>query len=76
MAEDSAKVWPTGLTDAEARELHDHLISGTRYFGGIALVAHFLVWQSHPWGKGAVATVSGMLDSVQTTALSLISMIV
>jgi light-harvesting protein B-800-850 beta chain len=75
MADDS-KVWPTGLTDAEARELHDHLLSGTRYFGGISLIAHFLVWQAHPWGKGATASVSGMLDSVQTAALGILSMVV
>ena len=75
MADDS-KVWPTGLTDAEARELHDHLLSGTRYFGGIALIAHFLVWQAHPWGKGATAAATSMLDSVQTAALGILSMVV
>ena len=76
MAEESPKVWPTGLTDAEAREVHDHLLSGTRYFGGISLVAHFLVWQSHPWGNGAVSSVTSALDSVQSAALSFISLLV
>ena len=76
MASDPAKVWPTGLTEAEAREVHDHLLSGTRYFGGIALIAHFLVWQSHPWGQGAAATVSGMLETVQSAALSILSLVV
>ena len=76
MAEDSSKVWPTGLTEAEARELHDHLLSGTRYFGGISLIAHFLVWQAHPWGGSAAAKVSGLLESVQTVALDIITRVV
>jgi hypothetical protein len=75
MAEE-AQVWPTGLTDAQAREIHDHLLSGTRYFGGISLVAHFLVWQSHPWGGGAVAAATSWLEGVQSAALNVISMIV
>jgi light-harvesting protein B-800-850 beta chain len=46
---DPDKVWPTGLTVAEAEEVHRYLIDGTRVFGFIALVAHILVAFTTPW---------------------------
>lgn len=46
---DPDKVWPTGLTLAEAEEVHRHLIDGTRVFGFIALLAHILVFMYTPW---------------------------
>ncbi|MBC6436880.1 MAG: light-harvesting protein [Rhodobacteraceae bacterium] len=46
---DPDKVWPTGLTEREAEEVHSYLIDGTRVFGAIALVAHLLVAVSTPW---------------------------
>jgi light-harvesting protein B-800-850 beta chain len=48
-ADDEGKVWPTGLTLMEAEEVHSYLIDGTRVFGAIALLAHFLVAVSTPW---------------------------
>jgi light-harvesting protein B-800-850 beta chain len=47
--DDEDKVWPTGLTLKEAEEVHSYLIDGTRVFGAIALLAHFLVAVSTPW---------------------------
>ncbi|MBO6756092.1 MAG: light-harvesting protein [Roseibium sp.] len=49
MEYDPEKVWPTGLTVAEAEEVHKYLIDGTRVFGLIALLAHILVAVTTPW---------------------------
>ena len=46
---DPNKVYPTGLTLAEAEELHGHVIYGTRVFGAIAVVAHILAYLYSPW---------------------------
>ena len=39
---DPNKVWPTGLTEPEAQELHRNIIQGTQIFGAIAAFAHLL----------------------------------
>lgn len=49
MSHDPDKVWPTGLTMAEAEEVHKYIIDGTRVFGFIALLAHILVAIGTPW---------------------------
>ncbi len=46
---DPKKVYPTGLTIAEAEELHGYVINGTRTFGAIAVFAHFLAYALTPW---------------------------
>jgi len=45
------KVYPTGLTLAEAEELHGYVINGTRTFGAIAVIAHVLAYVLTPWMK-------------------------
>ncbi len=46
---DPKKVYPSGLTLDEAEELHGYVISGTRMFGAIAVLAHFLAYALSPW---------------------------
>ena len=50
MAEE--KVYMSGLTDPEAKELHDIYMKGFTLFTGVAVVAHFLVWLWRPWFPG------------------------
>lgn len=49
MTEDPTKVYPTGLTLAEAEEIHKWVIDGTRSYGVIALFAHVLAFAFTPW---------------------------
>jgi light-harvesting protein B-800-850 beta chain len=51
MEADSTKVWPTGLTHAEAEEIHKYMIEGTRIFGAISIFAHLLAYLYSPWLK-------------------------
>ena len=48
-ASDPNKVWPTGLTEPEAQELHRNLVQGTQIFGAIAAFAHLLAYIYSPW---------------------------
>jgi 3-vinyl bacteriochlorophyllide hydratase len=41
----------TGLSAAEAEELHRNLIQGTQFFGFIAAIAHLLAYIYSPWLK-------------------------
>ena len=49
MAESDTKVYPTGLTEAEAVEINEGLKWGTRIYFGIALGAHALAFILTPW---------------------------
>ena len=41
----------TGLTSAEAEELHRNLLQGTQFFGFVAAMAHLLAYIYSPWLK-------------------------
>ena len=47
----SSKATLTGLSVAEAEELHRNLIQGTQFFGFIAAIAHLLAYIYSPWLK-------------------------
>ncbi|MGF1660191.1 MAG: light-harvesting antenna LH1, beta subunit [Rubrimonas sp.] len=47
MAEEKTSL--SGLTDGEAKELHEIYMKGFTLFTGVAVVAHFLVWLWRPW---------------------------
>lgn len=46
---DRDRVYPSGLTEKEAEELHKHVIDGSRIFFAIAVVAHLLAYLYSPW---------------------------
>jgi light-harvesting protein B-800-850 beta chain len=43
------RVYPTGLTEAQALEINEGLKWGTRIYGGIAVLAHILAYMLTPW---------------------------
>ena len=47
----SSKATLTGLSIAEAEELHRNLIQGTQFFGFISVLAHLLAYIYSPWLK-------------------------
>mgnify|MGYP002777280129 FL=1 len=49
MASNEDRVWPTGLTEGEAEELHSKLIQGTQIFGLFSALAHLLAAIYSPW---------------------------
>jgi light-harvesting complex 1 beta chain len=53
----------TGLTDAEAQEVHKYMIQGYIMFVAVAVVAHFLVWNWRPWFPGLKGYTS--LENIQ-----------
>ena len=55
----------SGLTDGEAREFHSIFVTSFIIFTGIAIVAHFLVWQWRPWLPGPNGYTTGMLDGIE-----------
>ncbi len=47
----SSKATLTGLSVAEAEELHRNLVQGTQFFGFVAVIAHLLAYIYSPWLK-------------------------
>ncbi len=54
----------TGLTDDQAKELHEIYMRGLVLFTGVAVVAHFLVWLWRPWFPGPEGYTGASLDGV------------
>jgi light-harvesting complex 1 beta chain len=54
----------SGLTDAEAKELHEIYMKGFVLFTGVAVVAHFLVWLWRPWLAGPNGFTASLIDAV------------
>jgi light-harvesting complex 1 beta chain len=63
----------SGLTDDEAKEFHGLFVQGFLAFTGIAVVAHFLVWQWRPWLPGVNGYKTSMIDAVPAYASHLLS---
>jgi light-harvesting complex 1 beta chain len=55
----------SGLTDAEAKELHEIYMKGFTLFTGVAVVAHFLVWLWRPWLAGPEGYTASLQDAAQ-----------
>jgi light-harvesting protein B-800-850 beta chain len=51
MADDTDRVYPTGLTPKEAEEIQNGLMWGTRIYAAIAILAHILAYMLTPWLK-------------------------
>lgn len=49
MADIDTKVYPTGLTEAQALEINEGLKWGTRIYFAIAVAAHALAFILTPW---------------------------
>ncbi|MEM1345338.1 MAG: light-harvesting antenna LH1, beta subunit [Pseudomonadota bacterium] len=64
MAEETFSL--TGLTDDQAKELHEIYMRGLVLFSGVAVIAHFLVWLWRPWFPGPEGYVG--LDTLNAVA--------
>jgi IS4 transposase len=49
MADEDTRVYPTGLTEAQALEINEGLKWGSRLYLGIAIAAHVLAFMLTPW---------------------------
>jgi light-harvesting complex 1 beta chain len=52
----------SGLTEEEAKAFHSIFVMSFLIFVGVAVVAHFLVWQWRPWLPGPGGYTTGMLE--------------
>lgn len=48
-SDDPERVWPSGLTEPEAQELHAYVLNGTLIFFAVAFIAHVLAYINTPW---------------------------
>ena len=62
----------SGLTEQEAKEFNGFFVLSFLVFTGVAIVAHFLVWQWRPWLPGPNGYKTSMLDSLGTHGIGLL----
>ncbi|MBL8953826.1 MAG: light-harvesting protein [Myxococcaceae bacterium] len=60
----------SGLTEAEAKEVHGFFVTGFIIFTAIAIVAHILAWMWRPWLPGVNGY--GMLEQATTVAQTML----
>ena len=62
----------TYMTENEAKEFHKLFVMSFIIFTIVAIVAHFLVWQWHPWGgeAKAMAALSPVVATSTITGLA------
>ncbi|MGL4243688.1 MAG: light-harvesting antenna LH1, beta subunit [Beijerinckiaceae bacterium] len=58
----------TGLTDAEAQEVHKYMVQGYIVFVAVAVVAHILVWNWRPWFAPVNGWKTGLIEAVPALA--------
>ena len=65
----------SGLTESEAQEFHKIFVTSFLIFTGIAIVAHFLVWQWRPWlpGEGGYSSVIDGAHSLMSTIIPFVA---
>jgi light-harvesting complex 1 beta chain len=58
----------TGLTDAEAQEVHKYMVQGYIAFVAVAVVAHILVWNWRPWFAPVTGWKASLIEAVPALA--------
>jgi light-harvesting complex 1 beta chain len=64
MASNEKTASSTGLTDAEAQEVHGWMVRGFTVYVVFAIVAHVLMWMWRPWFGPAETS---MIEHVSNT---------
>ncbi len=58
----------TGLTEAEAMEVHKYMVQGYIAFVAVAVVAHILVWNWRPWFAPVTGWKNALIEAVPVLA--------
>ena len=57
----------SGLTNAEAKELHSGFVGMTILYVAIAVIAHILMWMWRPWFPGTPGYVRTTAETILQT---------
>ncbi|MEL7543721.1 MAG: light-harvesting antenna LH1, beta subunit [Pseudomonadota bacterium] len=52
MPDGDVRLYKSGLSENEAKEVHGLVMQTTFLYVGIAVIAHLLVWTQKPWFVG------------------------